>query len=122
MPLMPTLYRVRVVARHPALAPWIFYLRSPDDDPWVRLAALRAHVPSAPNTSWPTEGWTLQMETRCPHCGETRLVTIEKTYKGEELLCAVCGKAAPCVRVAGPIDTSLPTSMPRSPVLGVERP
>lgn len=120
-PPTPTPYSVRVVAQHPTLQPWIFYLRDGDDDPWRRLDALRRHVPSAPNTSWPTTGWILTMEVRCRACGEPRLITIEKTYKGQEIVCAVCGQAGPYVPAAGTPDSSSPTWTPRSPVPAAER-
>ena len=117
-----TPYSVRVEARHPDLKPWIFWLRDLAEDPWVRLAALRAHIPSAPNTTWPQTGWTLTMAYQCPYCREQTLITIEQSYKGQRIQCDVCGKDAPCVPAAGTPASSSPTSTPSSPVPDVERP
>ena len=70
----------------------------PDESPWDRLAVLLARIPNP----WPRDGWILQMELQCPHCGEVRLVEQQQTYKGQRILCAVCGKDAPLVPAAGP--------------------
>ena len=75
--------------------------------PWDRLAAILSN----PDFSrWPTDGWILTMELRCPHCHETRLVEIVQSHRGDRILCAVCGRDASSVTPAdGPIPASGPT-------------
>ena len=65
-------------------------------DPWIRLRELLSRIPN----HWPTDGWILYMELRCPHCGETRLVEIQQSHKGQILVCSMCGKEGPAVTPA----------------------
>ena len=64
------------------------------ESPWDRLATILSQLPFR---DWPTDGWILTMELRCPHCLETRLVEIIQTHRGDRILCAVCGKEGPLV-------------------------
>lgn len=118
MPPTPSPYSVRVVARHPELAPWIFYRRDEHEDPWARLDALRTHIPAAPNTTWPLTEWTITMALTCPHCGDERLVEIAQSHRGDVIQCSCCGKAAPVVRAAGDPSSSSPKPAPsRAPLV-----
>jgi hypothetical protein len=69
-----------------------------NQSPWDRLAALLSN----PDLHrWPTDGWILVMEIRCAFCGETRLVEIQQSHKGQIVVCACCGKEGPLVSAAG---------------------
>jgi hypothetical protein len=70
-----------------------------NQSPWDRLAALLSNPDLR---HWPKDGWILVMELTCPHCGETRLVEIVQSHRGDRILCAMCGKDAPLAPAASP--------------------
>ena len=65
----------------------------PGETAWVRLSDLLDRIPNP----WPKDGWTLLTELRCPHCGETRMVEIQQSHRGELIHCDCCGRDAPRV-------------------------
>jgi hypothetical protein len=77
---------VRYSARHPGhgggLVWWGDQLAG--RPPAQYLADALARIPHG----WPFDGWTITMEPQCPHCHETRLLDLHRTY----LVCQVCGK------------------------------
>ncbi len=71
-------------------------------DPWTRLD----QILSRPDFKlWPTTGWILVMELTCPHCGETRMIEVQQSHRGQILVCSMCGKDAP---IAKPADLPRP--------------
>ena len=69
-------------------------------DPWHRLRELIDRIPS--DKPWPTDGWILLMELRCPHCGETRMIEIQQSHRGPTIVCDCCGKDAPLAPADSP--------------------
>ena len=69
---------------------------------WDRLAAILSQIPFR---DWPTDGWILTMELQCKFCGETRLIEVQQSHKGQIVVCSMCGKDAPLVTAtpSGPI-------------------
>ena len=70
----------------------------PGETAWDRLQQLLNRIPNP----WPTDGWILTMELRCPHCGETRMVEIHQSHKGQRVVCSCCGKDAPHATASPP--------------------
>lgn len=72
------------------------------DDPWHRLGVLLDRIPNG----WPRDGWILLQTVMCKYCGETRLIEIQQSHKGQIVLCAVCGRDAPLASATPSARTS----------------